>query len=333
MPDVGAKTVDIDTSGPDTEVELENDQQETETETSNIEIDNETTNEDSVESKDSSEKPSEQSDVQTNEEKKEKELEQYSDGVQKRIAKLTKKWREAERQKDEALTYAQRVMQDKKAVDEKISKLEPGFMKSTEDSIVSGLESAKAKLTAAREAGDINAEVEAQTAISELAYKQARFSEAKSQQEEIAKRREIEVKTPEINLNRQQVAQGTPDPKAETWASKNSWFGQDSAMTYTAFDLHKKLTETEGFDPSSDEYYVEIDKRIRLEFPHKFDKIDSSTTERTKPVQNVASARRSSSTGRKNKTVKLSPSQVAIAKRLGVPLEDYAKQLKITEGA
>ena len=329
MPDVEAKTVDIDTSGPDTEVELENDQQETETETSNIEIANETTNEDSVESKDSSEKPSEQSDVQTNEEKKEKELEQYSDGVQKRIAKLTKKWREAERQKDEALTYAQRVMQDKKAVDEKISKLEPGFMKSTEDSIVSGLESAKAKLTAAREAGDINAEVEAQTAISELAYKQARFSEAKSQQEELAKRKEIEVRTPEINLNRQQVAQGTPDPKAETWASKNSWFGQDSAMTYTAFDLHKKLTETEGFDPSSDEYYVEVDKRIRLEFPHKFDTMDVKET--AKPVQTVASATRSTKTGRK--TVRLTPSQVAIAKKLGVPLELYAKQLNITKEA
>ena len=329
MPDVEAKTVDIDTSGPDTEVELENDQQETETETSNIEIANETTNEDSVESKDSSEKPSEQSDVQTNEEKKEKELEQYSDSVKKRIAKLTKKWREAERQKDEALTYAQRVMQDKKAVDEKISKLEPGFMKSTEDSIISGLESAKAKLTSAREAGDINAEVEAQTAISELAYKQARFSEAKSQQEELAKRKEIEVKTPDINLNRQPVAQGTPDPKAETWASKNSWFGQDSAMTYTAFDLHKKLTETEGFDPSSDEYYVEIDKRIRLEFPHKFDTMDVKET--AKPVQTVASATRSTKTGRK--TVRLTPSQVAIAKKLGVPLELYAKQLNITKEA
>ena len=202
-------------------------------------------------------------------------------------------------------------------------------MKSTEDSIVSGLESAKAKLTAAREAGDINAEVEAQTAISELAYKQARFSEAKSQQEELAKRKEIEVKTPDINLNRQQVAQGTPDPKAETWASKNSWFGQDSAMTYTAFDLHKKLTETEGFDPSSDEYYVEIDKRIRLEFPHKFDTMDVKET--AKPVQTVASATRSTKTGRK--TVRLTPSQVAIAKKLGVPLELYAKQLNITKEA
>ena len=326
MPDLEEKkTVDIDTSGPDTEIEI--DQQETETEKNNIEVSNETTTEDNTESKDSSEKLSEQSDVQASEETKEKELEQYSEGVQKRIAKLTKKWREAERQKDEALTYAQRVMQDKKAVDEKISKLEPGFMKSTEDSIVSGLESAKAKLTAAREAGDINAEVEAQTAISELAYKQAKFVEAKSQQEEIVKRREIEVRTPEINLNRQQVAQGTPDPKAETWAGKNSWFGQDSAMTYTAFDLHKKLTEQEGFDPSSDEYYVEIDKRIRLEFPHKFDTIEVKETIR--PVQKVASATRSTKTGRK--TVTLTPSQVAIAKKLGVPLELYAKQLNITK--
>ena len=321
MPDLEEnKTVDIDTSGPDTEVELENDQKETEK--SEVEITSNDVEETPVVEAAEEEK---KEDPKTDE--KEKELEQYSEGVQKRIAKLTKKWREAERQKDEALTYAQRVMQDKKAVDEKISKLEPGFMKSTEDSIVSGLESAKAKLTAAREAGDINAEVEAQTAISELAYKQAKFNEAKSQQEEIVKRRETEVRTPEINLNRQEAARGTPDPKAETWASKNSWFGQDSAMTYTAFDLHKKLTEQEGFDPSTDEYYVEIDKRIRLEFPHKFDRMEVKETIR--PVQKVASATRSTKTGRK--TVTLTPSQVAIAKKLGVPLELYAKQLNITK--
>jgi hypothetical protein len=321
MPDLEEKkTVDIDTSGPDTEIEI--DQQETEipeVETTSNDVEETSTPVEAKEEK--KEEPLTETD------NKEKELEQYSEGVQKRIAKLTKKWREAERQKDEALTYAQRVMQDKKAVDEKISKLEPGFMKSTEDSIVSGLESAKAKLTAAREAGDINAEVEAQTAISELAYKQAKFNEAKSQQEEIVKRRETEVRTPEINLNRQEVARGTPDPKAETWASKNSWFGQDSAMTYTAFDLHKKLTEQEGFDPSTDEYYVEIDKRIRLEFPHKFDRMEVKETIR--PVQKVASATRSTKTGRK--TVTLTPSQVAIAKKLGVPLELYAKQLNITK--
>jgi len=319
MPDLEEKkTVDIDTSGPDTEIEI--DQQETET--SEVDITSNDVEETPVVEAAEEEK---KEDPKTDE--KEKELEQYSEGVQKRIAKLTKKWREAERQKDEALTYAQRVMQDKKAVDEKISRLEPGFMKSTEDSIVSGLESAKAKLTAAREAGDINAEVEAQTTISELAYKKAKFNEAKSQQEEIVKRRETEVRTPEINLNRQEAARGTPDPKAETWASRNSWFGQDSAMTYTAFDLHKKLTEQEGFDPSTDDYYVEIDKRIRLEFPHKFDRMEVKETIR--PVQKVASATRSTKTGRK--TVTLTPSQVAIAKKLGVPLELYAKQLNITK--
>jgi len=262
------------------------------------------------------------------EEPKEDELKQYSDGVQKRIAKLTKKWREAERQKEEALTYAERVMQDKKKVDEKISKLEPGFMKSTEDSITSGLESAKARLAAAREAGDINAEVEAQTMISELGYKQARFLEAKINQEQESKLKETEVAKPEVNLNRQEVAQGTPDPKASSWAEKNTWFGRDSAMTYTAFDLHKKLTEDEGFDPQSDEYYSEIDKRIRLEFPHKFVN-NEQKVETAKPVQTVASAKRSTKSGRK--TVRLTSSQVAIAKKLGVPLEEYAKQLNITK--
>ena len=317
------KTVDIDTSGPDTEVELENSTNETtevetteQTATESIE----TSSAEAVETAPEEKKEEEKKD-------KDKELEQYSESVQKRISKLTKKWREAERQKEEALTYAQKVMADKKKADEKLSKLEPGFMKSTEDSINSGIEAAKAELAKAREAGDINAEVAAQTRISELGYKQARFLETKAQQEEISKARETEVRQPEINLNRQETSQVTPDPKAESWASKNTWFGQDAAMTYTAFDLHKKLTEQEGFDPSSDEYYSEIDKRIRLEFPHKF--ATKEVTETTKPVQTVASAKRSTKTGRR--TVKLTPSQVAIAKKLGVPLEEYAKQLNITQ--
>ena len=318
MPDVEEnKTVDIDTSGPEVDVELENDSNETET--PEVEAQQETEVVEQTEEK-----------VEAKKEPSEDELKQYSETVQKRIAKLTKKWREAERQKDEALTYAQRIMEDKKKSEEKLSKLEPNFLKTTEEGIKSGLESAKAKLAAAREAGDINAEVEAQTLISEYAYKQAKFIEAKAQQEEINKSRETEVRQPEVNLDRRQVAQGTPDPKAEEWASKNTWFGKDTAMTYTAFDLHKKLTEEEGYDPQSDEYYAEIDKRIRLEFPHKFDtsstKVENNTT---KPVQTVASARRSTKSGRK--TVRLTPSQVAIAKKLGVPLEEYAKQLNITK--
>ena len=320
MPDVEEnKTVDIDTSGPEVDVELENDSNETET--PEVEAQQETEVVEQTEEKVEAKKE------ETKKEPSEDELKQYSETVQKRIAKLTKKWREAERQKDEALTYAQRVMEDKKKSEAKLSKLEPSFLKTTEEGIKAGLESAKAKLAAAREAGDINAEVEAQSLISEYAYKQAKFVEAKAEQEEINKSRETEVKQPEVNLDRRQVAQGTPDPKAEDWASKNTWFGKDTAMTYTAFDLHKKLTEEEGFDPQSDEYYQEIDKRIRLEFPQKF--ATNEVKETAKPVQTVASAKRSTKSGRK--TVRLTPSQVAIAKKLGVPLEEYAKQLNITK--
>src|SRR6056300_1692853 len=318
------KTVDIDTSGPGAEIELENDSKETET--PEVETTEENKTEESAEDK-TFENERETKLEESNSEEPKDELKEYSESVQKRIAKLTKKWREAERQKDEALTYAQRVIQDKQKAEEKLSKIEPSFLKTTEDGIKSGLEAAKAQLAKAREAGDIDAEVHAQSLISEYAYKQARFVEAKAQQEEFNKQREQEVRTPEINLNRQPVAQGTPDPKAESWAEKNSWFGQDTAMTYTAFDLHKKLTEQEGFDPSSDEYYEEIDKRIRLEFPHKF--ATKEVTETAKPVQTVASAKRSTKTGRR--TVRLTPSQVAIAKKLGVPLEEYAKQLNITK--
>jgi len=342
MPNVeDNKLVDIDTSGPDTEIELE-ETQTAETESPEVETSTEDKrtyekekdhgtdisyeNEREVKLEEKKEEP-----VKDDKEK-EQELEKYSDGVQRRIAKLTHKWREAERQKDEALTYAQTQIKAKEEAEKKISKLEPGFMKSTEDSITSGVQAAQAKLAAAREANDLSAEAEALTAISELGYKKAKLEETKAAQEEFNANKAKEVQTPNINLNRQQAAQGTPDPKAETWASRNSWFGQDNAMTYTAFDLHKKLTEQEGYDPQSDEYYLEIDKRIRLEFPHKFDTTTSDKGEvPTKPVQTVASAKRSTNTGRK--TVRLTSSQVAIAKKLGVPLEEYAKQLKITKEA
>ena len=329
------KTVDIDTSGPSVDVELPEDKK--------IEVE-ESTGQNTEETRTYEKKKDHGTDISYENERetklesdkkedvkedkeKEKELEQYSDSVQRRIAKLTHKWREAQRQADEATDYAKAQIKLREEAENKISKLEPGFMKSTEDSITSGLIAAKAELAKAREAGDLNAEVEAQAKISELGYKQARFLETKAQQEEYAKQKP--VKTPEINLDRKEAAKGTPDPKAEAWAEKNPWFGQDSAMTYTAFDLHKKLTESEGFDPTIDEYYSEIDKRIRLEFPHKFDNNSSTRENTTKPVQTVANAKRSTNTGRK--TVRLTPSQVAIAKKLGVPLEEYAKQLKITK--
>ena len=321
MPDVEEnKTVDIDTSGPGAEIELENESKETES--PEVETSAEETTETKVEA-------TEEKKEEPAKEEKEKELEQYSESVQRRIAKLTHKWREAQRQADDAAEFARAQIKLKEAAEKKISKLEPGFLKSTEDSITSGIQAAQAKLAAAREANDLAAEAEALTAISELGYKKAKLEETKVAQEEFNANKAKEVK-PEINLNRQQAVEPTPDPKAESWASKNTWFGQDTAMTYTAFDLHKKLTEQEGYDPQSDEYYSEIDKRIRLEFPHKFDTNRSNLGEgSTKPVQTVASAKRSTNTGRK--TVRLTPSQVAIAKKLGVPLEEYAKQLKITK--
>ena len=335
MPDLDNNKVDIDTSGPAMDVDIAEEKDSAEIQQPEIKeeptvrpVVDETVPEDKTHENEREIKLEENVSEEKEESKKD-ELQDYSDSVQKRIAKLTKKWREAERQKDEALVYAKSVLTEKQKAEQKLSKMEPSLLKTTEDSIKSGLESAKAKLAAAREAGDINAEVEAQSLISEYAYKQARFVEAKAEQELYAKRKETEVQQPQVNLQqRQEVATGTPDPKAEAWAQKNSWFGQDSAMTYTAFDLHKKLTEQEGFDPSSEEYYSEIDRRIRLEFPQKFAKIEP--TETAKPVQTVASAKRSTKSGRK--TVRLTPSQVAIAKKLGVPLKDYAEQLKITEG-
>src|SRR6056300_638275 len=319
MPDIEEnKTVDIDTSGPDTEIELESTPEEQVTEQETTES-TETSSAEAVEVEPEEEEK----------EKKDKELENYSKDVQRRISKLTHKWREAERHKEEALAYAESQIKAKKEAEAKISKLEHGYLMSTEDSIVSGIQAAQAKLAAAREANDLAAEAEALTAISELGYKKAKLEETKVAQEEFNANKAKEVK-PEINLNRRQTAEPTPDPKAETWASRNAWFGQDTAMTYTAFDLHKKLTEQEGYDPQSDEYYSEIDKRIRLEFPHKFGTTEDTKGEvSTKPVQTVASAKRSTNTGRK--TVRLTPSQVAIAKKLGVPLEEYAKQLKITK--
>jgi len=331
MPDTEEvnKTVDIDTSGPamDVDVPEEKDQAEIE----QPEVKEEPTVRPVVDEKVPEDQTYEnEREVKLDDQKDNKEeLEQYSDSVQKRIAKLTKKWREAERQKDEALTYAERVIKDKKEAEEKLKKIEPNFLSVTEQSIESGIEAAKAKLAAAREANDLGAEADAMAAISEFGYKKAKLTETKAAQEAYEKQQTEKKPAPEVNL-RQQAAQGTPDPKAEAWSDKNPWFGQDSAMTYTAFDLHKKLTEAEGFDPQSDEYYSEIDKRIRLEFPHKFG-TTNTTGENTRPapVQTVASAKRSTKTGRK--TVRLTPSQVTIAKKLGVPLEEYAKQLNITK--
>ena len=254
------------------------------------------------------------------------ELKEYSDGVQKRIAKLTRKMREAERQREEAVQYAQSVTQQKNQAEQRLSKLDKNYVSEFESRVTSSIAAARQALKTAIESQDVEGQIAAQEQLANLTVESARVNALKAR--EVAQPKEKEVN---VTPQQQQPSQQS-DPKAEEWAAKNSWFGNDTAMTYTAFDIHKTLVEKEGYDPKSDEYYTEVDSRIRVEFPHKFDKMDDNTTKRARPAQNVASARRSSSTGRK-KTVKLSPSQVAIAKRIGVPLEEYAKQLNITEGA
>ena len=256
------------------------------------------------------------------------ELKEYSEGVQKRIAKLTRKMREAERQREEAVAYAQSVKNKNEEMEGRISKIDSSYVSEFETRVKTGLAAAKLALKNAIESQDVEAQIAAQQQLAALTMDEARVNSIK-----VANENRPQPQQREVNITPQQQRAPQSDPKAEDWASRNSWFGNDSAMTYTAFDIHKTLVEKEGFDPQSNEYYTEVDKRIRLEFPHKFDKVEDTSTERAKPAQNVASARRSASTSKGRKTVKLTPSQVAIAKRLGVPLEAYAKQLKITEGA
>jgi len=307
------KTVPIDTSGPDAEVNIE-----------------EAKDESVVETETPKEETSATEQETTQEEPKEDDskLEEYSKGVQARIAKLTRKMREAERREQAALDYAKGVEESRKQLESKFKKTDSDYIKKFETSIQTGLEAAQKELAAAIESGDSKAQVEANKRIATLAFENAKLEQVKEGQEKVG---EEKPTIPSQVQNTPNVTQqmNNPDPRAEAWASKNPWFGTDRAMTYTAFEIHKDLTEKEGFDPSSDEYYEEVDKRIRIDFPHKFGK--NETKQSTAPVQTVASATRSVKPGRK--TVKLTSSQVAIAKKLGVPLEEYAKQLKNTEGA
>ena len=336
MPEENKDMVDIDTSGPEVEVELPQEKEENQDET-NLKDGGvaDSAPAEPVEQPDVRNEKNEGGEVTQEADKNEgdkqqdntKEVEEYSESVKKRIAKLTKKMREAERQREEALRYADSVKRERDEFKTQANTLDKDYTTEMENRISGQLAAAQAKLTAARQAEDPKAETEALTAISQLGYEQGRLAELKTQNEmrEKAAKEEPVQQQP---TTQQQPTQA-PDPKAAAWAEKNEWFGTDSAMTYTAFDLHRKITEEEGIDPKSDEYYEEIDKRIRLEFPHKFDKTVKQQT--SKPTQTVASATRSPKTGRKN--VRLTSSQVAIAKKLGVPLEEYAKQLMNTKEA
>ena len=252
------------------------------------------------------------------------ELSEYSESVKKRIAKLTHKMREAERQKEEAIEYAKRQTADADKYRRRYESLDGDYTKEFEKRVTSGTEAIKTKLAAAIASGDVNAQVAAQAELAQLSMDATRLARLKEVNEKVV------AQAPETTPEQASPAQPQrqPDPKADAWAQKNPWFGTDNAMTYTAFDIHKQLVEQEGYDGQSDEYYSEVDKRIRLEFPHKFANNKESTAET--PVQTVASAKRPAAKGRR-KTVKLTPSQVAISKRLGVPLEEYAKQLAAKE--
>ena len=321
--DEQAQEIDLDAIAPEQSLEEE---------TINVER----TTQDDNQSVDTSAQSNEQTNVQEGEQKK--ELDEYSEGVNKRIAKLTRRMREAERQKEEAIQYAQSVNQQAQQQKAQFDQLGAGYTNELEQKVVAGMAAAKSKLKQAIADGDPDGQVDAQRVISQMSMEEARLKQLKQQQEIQAQRMQRAPQQPQENYA--QMAQGMPtqkdiyqaaqqiDPKAEEWSTKNTWFGTDNAMTYTAFDIHRQLVEDEGFDPQTNDYYSEVDKRIRLAFPHKFDKVGTTTSEQ--PVQNVASAKRPAAKGRR-KTVKLTPSQVAISKRLGVPLEEYAKQLAAKE--
>ena len=317
--------VDIDTSGPETEVTLPDEnvnEVQTEKET------NETIIKEPVKTEDAPAEPSEQKDVQAGEQKEDEQLEDYSKGVQSRIAKLTRKMREAERREQAATEYAKAVEQKRKVIESKYEQINNDYVKQFDTRVTTGMDSAQNELARAIEAGDAAAQVEANKKIATLSIDAARLNVLKDTKETVVQQPAANL-SQDANYERQTPqALPTPDPQAEAWASKNSWFGQDRAMTFTAFEIHKELVDGEGYDPKSTEYYAEIDKRIKVDFPHKFGNTETNTS---KPVQSVASANRSVKPGRK--TVRLTSSQVAIAKKLGVPLEEYAKQIKLTEGA
>ena len=316
--------VDIDTSGPGAEVELEETKEKVEVE--NVE--------DNTKSADTSEKSDEQLDVRDDSNKEEQEttkqedgkLEEYSKGVQSRIAKLTRKMREAERREQAALEYAKSVEEKRKQLESRFQKSDLDNLDRFEKNINSGLEAAERELAAAIESSDAKSQIAANKRIAELSFENARIKQAKQSREQMKTEESVQTESRPVEQPQNNIPM--PDVKAEAWASKNVWFGSNRAMTNTAISHHQDL-EGEGYDTTSDEYYKEIDRRMKVDFPTKFGNNEAEKT--SAPVQTVASANRSVKPGRK--TVRLTSSQVAIAKKLGVPLEEYAKQLKNTEGA
>jgi len=261
------------------------------------------------------------------EEKEGDELSDYSDSVKKRISKLTSKFREEERQRQAALEYAEAVKKQNEELQDKLKKLDTNYVGEFDTRVQSQSIAAKEAYRKAHEEGDADAMYEAQQSISRIALEESRLAHLKANREEQIKAAEGKaVQTQQQPQQQPQQAQAKPDPKAEDWAQKNSWFGQDQPMTYAAFGLHKQLIEDEGFDATSDEYYTELDNRIRTEFPHKFQETPKKSN--SPRVASAGTTASKSSTPKGRRTVKLSASQIAIARRLNVPLEEYAKYVK-----
>ena len=277
------------------------------------------------------EKPEVSTDTETATEEKKQEasdaddLSQYSESVKKRITKLTKKYRDEEREREAAVQFAESVKKQNEELKAKLAKLDTTYVGEFDTRVQSQAAAAKEAYRKAYEAGDADAMYDAQQTISKIALEEARLNQLKQEREEEAKKAEVNGAAPAPAQPAPTAPPPKPDPRAEEWATKNEWFGQDQTMTYAAFGIHKTLIEEEGIDPNTEEYYTELDNRIKTEFPHKF----GETKKSSGPSVASAGATASKTASQKGRrTVKLTPSQTAIAKRLNVPLEEYAKYVK-----
>ena len=300
--DADAKMVDLPAEGEVTEVNLDEASKKVNTDDTSQEVD-----------------------VGVKEGASSEEVDDYGKKVQSRIDKLTKRAREAERREQAAVQYAQGVQRDAQEIRQRAQQIDSGYVAEYGDRVESQITNAKKELKEAMDLGDTEKQVEAQTKLSRLSIEEERAASHKAQRERLKQEMEArgvdprQPQMPQQPYPQQRPAPRPPDPKAEDWANKNEWFGQDEPMTLTSFSIHRKLVE-EGFDTTSDSYYSEIDKRMKDTFPHRFDKVS--------PTQSVSSVNRSASPGRRKSTVRLTPSQVAISKKLGVPLSEYAKYVK-----
>jgi len=314
------KTVPIDTTGPDVEVDLP-DETVKEAPTEAVEV-----KEEPIKVEEVKEEPVKE------EAKKDEKIEEYSEAVNKRIAKLTRRYREAERREKAALDYAAGAKKEVEITREQFQTTEEKYDKAFSEKVSEQIKSAQGDLASAIESGDAQKQVLANKKIAALSIEEARLNAAEKYRSETKPKVPDEQDHLRYRQTPKELPKETPpDPQAEEWAGKNEWFGKDRAMTFTAFEIHKDLVEKEGYNAKDAEYYAEIDKRIRVDFPHKFAK--GGSVETARPTQIVASANQSAQRSIKpgRKTVKLTPSQVAIAKKLNVPLEDYAKQLHMKE--